>query len=183
MKEKSHILAQVKANQEELHEDCQLSAANQRADDSCDTLEKGHGRIEKRTVKIYRKPWITDPNWAKLISVIICLTRERTKQNPETKQWVTSLETSYYASGKDLSAQEACRLIRDHWRIENCNHYARDTAIKEDASTIRINPGAMATLRSWTLNLLRINGDKPIKPSLYLNSLSINRIFCYPHFL
>ena len=50
------------------------------------------------------------------------------------------------------------QLVRDRWSIE-CWHWIRDTQLHEDAHRCRGNgAGAMATLRTAALNLLRLAG-------------------------
>ena len=61
--------------------------------------------------------------------------------------------------------------IRNHWNSENVNHYIRDTVLGEDASRIRKNPGTMARIRSFALNLLKFKGEKNISKAIYGNSL------------
>jgi predicted transposase YbfD/YdcC len=56
-----------------------------------------------------------------------------------------------------MAAQEIAKAIRNHWGIENRNHYVRDVTFREDASRIRKKPGHFARLRNVALNLLRAN--------------------------
>ena len=59
------------------------------------------------------------------------------------------------------------RLARDRWSIENFWHWARDTQLKEDAHRHRGNgAGAMASLRTAALNLLRLDGFQSIRSGL-----------------
>jgi hypothetical protein len=69
-------------------------------------------------------------------------------------------ETASYISTRALTAEQANATVRDHWAIENSFHYVRDVALGEDASRIRIRkqPGIFARLRSWSLDLIRLNG-------------------------
>jgi predicted transposase YbfD/YdcC len=56
-----------------------------------------------------------------------------------------------------LSASAFCQAIRQHWGIENSNHYVRDVTWGEDKSRIRTNPHLFAKLSSFALNILRHN--------------------------
>ena len=66
-----------------------------------------------------------------------------------------------------LPAKTFASAIRNHWAIENQNHWVRDVTLAEDASRIRINPGIMARLRSQTLNIARANGVTNIANALW----------------
>lgn len=65
------------------------------------------------------------------------------------------------------------KLIRQHWSIENQNHYVRDETLKEDRSQIRKNPGIMLRLRSFALNLMRNQGVKNIQAQTHKNTLDM----------
>lgn len=89
------------------------------------------------------------------------------------KKWKESNETAYYLSTIALKAWEMSEIIRGHWGIETRNHYVKDVSIKEDFSRIRINPGIIARLRSFALNILRANKSMNSNASLYLNTLCL----------
>ncbi len=73
-----------------------------------------------------------------------------------------------------------CQGIRQHWGVENRNHYVRDVTLHEDASRIRVQPTVFARLRSLTLNILRANHVKNISQDVYANALNFSRLFRYP---
>ena len=73
----------------------------------------------------------------------------------KTNTWKNSDETAFYISTIVLSARDFCLAIRNHWGIENRNHYVRDVTMGEDKSRIRTNPHIFAKLRSFALNILR----------------------------
>jgi hypothetical protein len=70
---------------------------------------------------------------------------------------ITSAPPEKFDAAKLLTAS------RDHWSIENCQHYVRDVTFKEDASRIRTGalPEIMVALRSSVLGLIRRTGQKP----------------------
>ena len=76
-------------------------------------------------------------------------------------------ETAFYASSVMLSAKTFASAIRNHWAIENQNHWVRDVTLAEDASRIRVNPGIMARLRSQALNIARANGVTNVSNALW----------------
>jgi predicted transposase YbfD/YdcC len=57
-------------------------------------------------------------------------------------------ETAIYVSSVMLPAETFASAIRNHWGIENKNHWVRDVTFAEHASRTRINPGVIARPRS-----------------------------------
>jgi hypothetical protein len=51
--------------------------------------------------------------------------------------------------------------------------------MNEDKSRIRYNPGIFARLKSFALNIFRLNKVKNIADELYYNCISIGNIFSY----
>ena len=100
--------------------------------------------------------WLTDVSWLSLIAVINVVNRITMKKNTKTKQWETTEELSYYVCSSDqFSVIQLQDAIRNHWAIENSNHYVKDTALKEDQSKIKKKADLMARIRSFALNILR----------------------------
>jgi predicted transposase YbfD/YdcC len=127
-------------------------------------VDKGHGRIETRTVSLCRVAldWLKGetgrhfpgevrlPDPACLIRVQATVERGRNRQ-PQT-------ETRYYiCSAATLSAARAAQAIRGHWGIENRLHWVLDVVFGEDQSRLRKGHGArnMAVVRHFALNLVR----------------------------
>ncbi len=177
----NNILVQVKENQQQLLTDCQDTERFNTKTETYSTSEKGHGRVEKRTVIVHKTTnWITDSAWKLLLATVIVVYRIRIMYNTKTKQWDTTEETSYYVCNSDkYTAIEFCDAIRNHWGIENCNHYVKDTAFKEDASKIRKKPNRMAVLRSFALNILRVNDITNVCQALYRNAINYDRLKKY----
>jgi predicted transposase YbfD/YdcC len=115
------------------------------------TIEKGHGRIEKRTLRTTtiltkRQDWAGLQQGFELV-------RERTergKKTVETVHGITSL------SPERADAKRLLELTRAHWAIENKLHYKRDVTMGEDASRIRkgVGPQVMAALRNSVIHVL-----------------------------
>lgn len=175
------LLVQVKENQKELLADCKFTIQCKKADNVYKTEEKGHGRIEKRETKIYNDTsLICDLAWQSLLSVIIIVHRIRTIYDTKQKEWKTSTETSYYVSNnKNYTAKEFNGVIRNHWGIENCNHYVKDVSMGEDSSKIKKKAGIMARVRSYVLNILRADNADNINQVLYRNSVNFDRLYQY----
>ena len=115
------------------------------------TLDKGHGRLEKRTLRtttILTK----HQDWAGLKQGF-ALVRERTVKGVKTVETVHGI-TSLPPERAD--AQRLLAITRGHWGIENGLHYKRDVTLGEDTSRIRkgVAPQVMAALRNSLIHLL-----------------------------
>lgn len=124
------------------------------------TTEKtDHGRHEKRTCHACHIPekWLND-DWHR-IAQIVRITRTRTN----TRTGVSTTEQNYaITSDANADAQKLLSATRQHWGIENKNHYVLDVTFKEDHCRIRSKSGAenFATVRRIALNILNINKEK-----------------------
>jgi Transposase DDE domain. len=125
---------------------------------------RGHGRVEKRTLKVVTVPaGILFPHAAQAVQV----TRKIRKRNSRT--WRT--ETVYAVT--DLTADHArpdqlATWLRGHWCIEARLHWVRDVTFGEDGSQIRTGSGpqVMATLRNLAITLHRLAGATNIAKAL-----------------
>jgi predicted transposase YbfD/YdcC len=125
---------------------------------------RGHGRVEKRTLKVVTVPaGILFPHAAQAVQV----TRKIRKRNSRT--WRT--ETVYAVT--DLTAAQArpdqlATWLRGHWCIEVRLHWVRDVTFGEDGSQIRTGngPQVMATLRNLAITLHRLAGATNIAKAL-----------------
>ena len=117
------------------------------------TIEKGHGRIERRTLTSSTR-LNTHLNWPG-VKQIFSIRRERTIRGKKTT------EVAYFVTSLDRTQANAKRLLdisRGHWgAIENGLHYIRDEAFGEDRSPIFRGhaPQNFAALRNAGLNVLR----------------------------
>lgn len=124
------------------------------------TVEKGHGRIERRTLTstVSLNSYLDWPG----VQQVIQVERERTvrgRKESETVYYVTSL------SRQKADAKRLLELIRGHWgAIENGLHWVRDEVLGEDRCTIFRGHAAQnwAALRNGALNWLRQTGDHSI---------------------
>jgi predicted transposase YbfD/YdcC len=110
---------------------------------------------------------------------IIKVERQKDISDTKKKQWKKKNETAYYISTILLTAEEFCIAIRNHRGIENRNHYVRDVSMNEDKSCIRNNPDIFARLKSFALNILRVNKVKNIANELYYNCINLGNILKY----
>jgi predicted transposase YbfD/YdcC len=174
------VIVQVKGNQKTLFEDCQTIADTQLpAETYQEPVTKNHNRIECRSAEVFTLPLFRDADKWRLVNAVVKVERKRWSFDTKNKYWKPSHETSYYVATTILDAKAFCQAIRNHWGIENSDHYVRDVALGEDKSRIRINPHIFAKLRSFALNLLRANHVENISQELFQNCLNINNILNY----
>ncbi len=174
------VIVQVKGNQKNLLNDCRTITDTTMPDDVYqEPLTKTRNRLESRKVELFFYPLLTDFLAWGLVKVIIKVTRYRRVFQTKTKTWKDSDEVSYYISTADLSALMFCQAIRNHWGIENRDHYVRDVTMGEDKSRIRINPHIFAKLRSFALNILRKNNIKNVSAELFDNCMDIENVLNY----
>ena len=130
-------------------------------------------------MEIFIAPTLTDSQSWDLVNVVVRVQRHRQLFDTKTKLWKNSDEISFYISTIILSAQEFCHAIRNHWGIENRNHYVRDVTLGEDKSRIRINPHIFAKLRSFALNILRTNKVENVNLALFENCMNLDNVLNY----
>jgi predicted transposase YbfD/YdcC len=120
------------------------------------SVNKGHGRIEKRTIRLTTV--LTKTQQWKGLKQGFALTRERTEKGKTTVEVVYGI-TSLNRNRAD--AEKLLELTREHWGIENGSHYRRDVTLGEDASRIRKEsaPEVMAGFRNAIVHLAQEVGS------------------------
>ena len=123
--------------------------------DYATTLNKGHGRIERRECWVISDPLSLEylragPDWPGLRSVVKVVGRRDTAEG-------TAVQPRYYISSLDAPAACLLETVRRHWSIENELHWSLDVTFGEDQCRIRKEyaPQNMATLRQVSHNLLK----------------------------
>lgn len=148
--------------------------------DTAETTDrKRHGRQEHRRVETFTVARRLGPDWDGLISTAIRVTRTTFRKDTKSGYWPETSETAIYACQIDINATTAGTAIRNHWGIENRNHYVRDVSFFEDLSRIRTKPGHFARFRTFALNILRANGTKNVASELYINALNPDHALAY----
>jgi predicted transposase YbfD/YdcC len=159
-----YLLA-VKANQPTLRAEIEAFFADAPVE-SVETvvdLDKGHGRIEERTVSVAREvDWLAGekrfPGELRLPGVqAIVKVRSRTELKDRGR-----FDTRYYIASRALTAAAAAEAVRGHWGIENRLHWVLDVVFRDDQSRLRTGHGAknMAVVRHFAINLVRQAKDK-----------------------
>ena len=150
----------VKANQKTLHRQLQYQFQGKRhipflAMDH----EIGHGRNIAWTLRAKQAPEHIREAWIGT-SWIVEMTADGIRDGKPF--WATHLTLTSLRTTPEALLQ----LVRDRWSIEGW-HWIRDTQLHEDAHRYRGNgAGAMATLRTAAMNLLRLAGFQPIRAGL-----------------
>ena len=176
----SFLVAQVKANQQTLHDGIEAICAVDPPADRAETVDRNrHGRQEYRRVETFDVAGRLGPDWDGLIVAAVRVTRLTWHKDTPSGLWHPTNETSFFASQIRLSATAIGAAIRQHWGIENRSHYVRDVTFFEDHSRIRNKPGHFARFRTFALNILRANGTTNVSRELYLNALNPHHALSY----
>ncbi len=129
------------------------------------TVDKGHGRVETRTL-LASTTLNGYLRWPALGQVL-----QRTCRRVHLATGEVTEDTSYAITS--LTPQQASptvleRVWRGHWTIENRVHYVRDVAFGEDATRAWVGntAHALASLRNALLMLLRAAGWHRIPDAL-----------------
>lgn len=164
-------LMTVKSNQQAMLDDLRAFDWDQKTvrQSQCETLDKGHGRIETRRCRVLS----LDPVSEDYVSMphrrmAFRIERERKtlrsgKTTTETVHGITSL------APERAGANEILALNRGHWEIENRVHYVRDTSYDEDRN--RVREGALrrnlACLANAAISIIRLDGRFPYLPQAH----------------
>jgi predicted transposase YbfD/YdcC len=123
-----------------------------------ETVEKDHGRIEKRRYWLVEEiDWLrADHDWVGLRSIGMI---ERIRQIGAA----VTTEVSFTINSLGGAVAKFARAARGHWGIENCVHHVLDVSFDEDDCRIRKGnaPQNLATGRHIALNLLRREDTSP----------------------
>lgn len=124
------------------------------------TSDKGHGRSETRTTfqMAANLPAELARDWPGVTS-LIAVERDRTIAGKGT------VDTHYYVSSLPVNAELAARAVRQHWHIENQQHWVLDVTFREDVCRIGDQDAAeaFALLRRIALNMAQHHPAKKSK--------------------
>jgi len=159
-----YVLA-LKGNQGNLHDDVSQLFTSARAQKFHNiehqfhsTLEKGHGRIEKRSYWTMGNTefLIGAEKWTGLKSIGMV-------ESERNVNGVVSIQQRYYILSIESDVHRFSQSVRSHWSIENQLHWILDVGFEEDASQCCRGYSAenLAVIRYVGLNLL--SRDKKTK--------------------
>ncbi|MEI8668304.1 ISAs1-like element ISPsesp1 family transposase [Pseudoalteromonas sp. B131b] len=150
-------LVQAKGNQKKLYSAIQDAFTHQYESENSEILshvtqDEGHGRKEVHTIDCLDArllPSEIKESWPS-VRTIVAVQRERTKGNR------TSIDTHYYLTSltDNILINKA---IRQHWLIENQQHWILDVVFKEDACQIHepLSAQHMALFRRVVRNMIK----------------------------
>lgn len=152
-----YLLA-VKANQPTLRQETQGAFAAAAEIDTFVDDDKGHGRIEQRTVGVIKEvDWLDgerrSPGELRLPHATTLVGVQSRAQLSDRSRF----ETRYCASSAEPSSKQAANAVRGHWAKENQSHWTPDVVFADDQSRLRRGHGArnMAVIRHFAINLIR----------------------------
>lgn len=121
--------------------------------------DRGHGRIERRTIRVLPAP---DDLPFPHVNQVTLIERYVNDLDTSPRSAVAVLGiTSLPATHADPA--RLARLNRNHWSIESL-HWLRDTVYREDSSQVRTRSGprVMAGLRNLAIGAIRLTGRTDI---------------------
>jgi predicted transposase YbfD/YdcC len=134
--------------------------------------ERGHGRISRWSTWIADATGIDFPH----ATQIACIRRDvfHLDGAATSKEFALVITSSPAAQTGSASLHTH---VRQHWGIENKNHYVRDTVWREDDNQAYTGhgPQSMAALRNLAMGLFRLNGIYKIKEATECISRDRNR--------
>ena len=148
-------VVQLKRNQGNFYEDVYAMFDDKymdEADKDCEyetfkTIEKGHGRIEKRMCFVLQNvEYFTDymADWKGLAKIFAV--KRVVEQNGKISE-----EISCYLSSKNASAEKLLSYTRNHWQIESMHHIL-DVTYDEDRCKL------LSKIAQESLNIFRKTG-------------------------
>ena len=142
----------VKANQPNLF--AQLDSLDWSTTPLHTTENTGHGRAERRTIRVRPAPEDIDfPHAAQVFLIERYVTDTKTGKNSAIAVLgITSRDATR------ANAPQIATYAREHWSIENKLHYVRDVTYGEDSSQTRTHngPRVMASFRNLAVSTLRL---------------------------
>ena len=115
------------------------------------SVEKGHGRIEERTVCVANDlSWLPQQQEWGFQSLVEIRSKRVSRKKVESS-------IRYYGSSRKAGATEFIHWIREHWGIESM-HYVMDVVFGEDASLGDSGSSAenMALIRRLAKNIIQV---------------------------
>ncbi len=156
-----YLVTAIKGNQETILEDLKDIDWTSEPHDSCETLDKEHGRIERRRCDAVD---LAAPEWDGYCDLYGRKQAIRIRRTIEcVKTGKISEDTAYCLTSLDRNRADSSmllRIVREHWHIENRLHYVRDWTYDEDRcrAHVRHTPRNLACLSNAAISIVRFEG-------------------------
>ena len=153
-----YVLSAIKDNQETILED--LTAIDFTDAPWHETLDKGHGRIERRRCAVVDLTAAEWDGYANLHGRRQAMRIEREREVLNTAKRSIEVTWSLTSLGAERAGpEELLALVRNHWHIENRLHYVRDFTYDEDRcrAYVRHLPRNLACLTNAAISIVRCN--------------------------
>lgn len=156
-----HYLLMVKENQQELGDAIRIAVADSRLiyDRATDSQYTRGRSIETEIMLTHDQQvcgYIASLGWRD----VACVGRIHRCGTRTVHGIMHAVEETvcFISSRDDLTAGEAIRIIRSHWKIENNLHWQKDYTYDEDHQTVRLGnaPQVMSMLRSMAISLFKL---------------------------
>lgn len=165
IEKKADYVLSVKKNQKTIYEDIRYFVEEEEKRQFNDvkheysrTLDKGHGRIEKREYYLFRDiEWISwKKEWKNLGGFGMVY-----RQVSDSKGKTLHEEKAYFITSLKGNVNNFAEAVRAHWGIEAV-HWSLDVVLNEDKRTVRKDNGAqnLAVLKRMALNILRADASE-----------------------
>lgn len=175
IEQKGHYCLSVKMNQKILYQEIEdyFSYAEKEELEHIsvyETVEKSHGRIEKRKYLISTDiEYLTGrDNWRNLKSI------GKVESIREVNGKI-STEKRYYILDEDMTSEEMSHIVRGHWEIENNLHWMLDVHFREDACKVKAEKAMqnLALIRKICYNLMKLDKRFDKKKNMTYKKMSM----------
>lgn len=167
-------MLQVKTNQQHLLDDVRFVADYTKSQSRFSYIEKGHGRIESRTIEVFD---FKHAAWPELQSCIKITKNVSTKKHG---RYEDNVSVRMFVANHVFDAITSNAITRTHWFIENKHHHIRDVQLKEDHRRIRKKPELMMVIRSFGYNIIQANKQfQHFATQIEYNKLNGEKVFTY----
>ena len=193
--ETEELFAELKKEQEQLTEHPEKAAACEKQLASYEvfkTSEKNRSRMEYRTMQIChdtelitlcrKQSEIKTVGWLEQVRIPMEKDKEENDITPSYEEFIKKgtvrkpkittgdtltdeIHRVGIISSRNISAQEALEIKRNHWKIENSLHHVLDDLFREDRSSAKKSKNNLAVIRKIVYNLVRIAIFKEKKES------------------
>lgn len=154
-----YVVTAVKDNQETILED--LKAIDFTDAPWHETVDKGHGRIDRRRCAVVDLSAAEWDGYAALHGRRQAMRIEREREILKTGERSVEVTWSLTSLGAERAGpEELLDLVRNHWHIENRLHYVRDFTYDEDRcrAHVRHLPRNLSCLTNAAIAIVRCDG-------------------------